>query len=184
DPVVEIPIPLGSGHRVEVSQTREPESEGWFLCDDGSWTAECSPEALADAAAKADDGEEDSDAEEDSGEEGGPKKPYLYDVLLRRGGGLLLPVNVRVTFETGEQETFEWTREMQSEKRWWRLPLLPGERKIKSVVIDPDRLWYLDRDMSDNQWFAKPDRLAAKRWGERALTRASGLLHWFMSIGG
>ncbi len=169
---------------VSVSQTREPKSQGWFLCEDGSWTAECSPEALEDAAAKA--AEEAADGEEEDTEAEAKKdgKPYLYDVLLRRGGGLLLPVKVRVTFDTGEQENFEWTREMQGEKRWWRLPIIPSARKIESVIIDPDRLWFLDRNMSDNQWFAKPDRLAAQRWGERALTRASGLLQWFMSVGG
>ncbi|QDV05047.1 hypothetical protein Poly30_05420 [Planctomycetes bacterium Poly30] len=167
---------------VRVSQTQEPKSEGWFLCEDGSWTAECSPESLADAAAKA--AQDAAEAEARSDDEDAPKVPYLYDVVLRRGGGLILPVSVRVTFDSGEQETFEWTREMQGEKRWWRLPLIPSPRKIESVIIDPDRKWFMDRNMSDNQWFAEPDQLAAARWGERALTRASGLLQWFMSIGG
>ncbi len=171
---------------VQVAQTQEPKSEGWFLCEDGSWTEECSPESLADAAAEAADAAAESDAEDgpDGASEGDPDKPYLYDVVLRRGGGLILPVTVRVHFATGEQETFEWTREMQGEKRWWRLPIIPSPRKIESVIIDPDRLWFMDRNMSDNQWFDKPDQLAAKRWGERALTRTSGLLQWFMSIGG
>ena len=175
---------------VAVGQTRKPKAEGWFLCEDGTWTSECSPEALAaaeeEAAAKA--AEESESSEWDSATDGlddeDSKKPYLYDVVLRRGGELVLPVTIRVTFDTGEHESFEWTREMQGEKRWWRLPLVSSPRKIQSVIIDPERLWYLDKNMANNQWFESPDKLAAKRWGERALTRASGLLHWFMSVGG
>ena len=35
-------------------------------------------------------------------------------------------------------------------------PAPPGQKKIASVILDPERRWYLDRDMSNNQWFASP----------------------------
>lgn len=160
---------------VQVRQTKEPESEGWFRCEDGTWTADCSPEALAEAAVSEAGEEVETDTDE---------RPYLYDVVLRRRGGLALPVKVRVTFEDGEMRDFEWSREEQLAKRWWRLPLGGGEVKIASVIIDPERLWFLDQDMSDNQWFGTPDRLAPARWGERALARSSAVLQWMMAIGG
>ena len=98
--------------------------------------------------------------------------------------GSSLPVTIRVTFENAESQDFEWTREMQFESRWWRLPIPAGPEKVESVIIDPDRLWFLDRDMSNNQWFAEPDELAPLRWGERALTRSGNVLQWLMAVGG
>ena len=89
-----------------------------------------------------------------------------------------------MTFEDGSTERFEWSREAQDARRWWRLPLLPGQKKIASVILDPERRWYLDRDMSNNQWFAEPDRVAPVHRGERSLTRMAHLLQWFMSVGG
>ena len=64
------------------------------------------------------------------------------------------------------------------------LPLLPGQEKVASVVIDPERLWFLDKNMSNNQWFMEKDELAGARWGERAAARASSMLQWFMAVGG
>ena len=86
--------------------------------------------------------------------------------------------------EEGEERDFEWTREMQFERKWWRLPLVPGQQKVTSVVSDPERLWFLDMNMSNNQWFAESDDLASQRWGERASARALSVLQWFMAIGG
>ncbi|MGD2016707.1 MAG: M1 family metallopeptidase [Planctomycetota bacterium] len=164
--------------RCEVAQTRDPRSSGWFRCDDGSWSSECSPEALAEAAASEAEGASEEESDAPAG------RPWVKDVVVRRRGDLVLPVTVQVTFEDGESLDFRWTREMQFEKAWWRLPLAPNGRKVRSVVIDPERLWFLDRNMSDNQWFAERDRLAPSRWGERAAARAANVLQWFMAVGG
>jgi len=171
--------------RCQVAQSRDPEKEGWFRCDDGGWTEDCGLVTVGDPAdgAPAEDVEEGED-EDEAESDGGPKRPWVPDVVVRRGGDLILPVTVRVTYENGESADFEWTREMQFEKNWWRLPLLPGQEKVASVVIDPDRLWFLDKNMSDNQWFADKDELAGARWGERAAARASSMLQWFMAVGG
>ncbi|MEM6675213.1 MAG: M1 family metallopeptidase [Planctomycetota bacterium] len=160
----------------EVEQTREPEKEGWFRCEDGSWTAECGPEEPV--ALEGDDDSDDDEADDET------ERPWMHDVVLRRRGDLFLPVKVRVTMEEGETLDFDWTREMQFESNWWRLPLVPGPEKVASVVIDPDRLWFLDTNMSNNQWFDESDALAAPRWGERVAARAINVLHWFMAVGG
>lgn len=171
-----------------VGQTREPKAAGWFRCEDGSWTSECAPGEEGGGGAQASDGQASAESDpvdesaDDEAEDDG--RPWIHDVLVRRRGGLILPVKIRVTFEEGESRDFEWTREMQGEKRWWRLPILPGPKKIASVIIDPERLWFLDRNMSNNQWFAKPDKLAPLRWGERAMTRSSNVLQWIMAAGG
>ena len=144
------------------------------------WTAECVP--LVEEAATAPVGDESEASEEDPAPD--PARPWIHDVVVRRRGGLVLPVTIRVTLEDGASSDYAWTREMQMEKRWWRLPITPGPKKIASVVIDPERLWFLDRNMSNNQWFSKPDRLAPLRWGERAMTRSSNVLQWIMAAGG
>ncbi len=169
----------------QVAQTRDPKSAGWFRCDDGSWTSDCSPEALASAAEAAADSEE-GEGEGDAGAEEPEKakRPWVPDIVLRRRGDLVLPVKVQVTYEDGGKVDFEWTREMQGEKNWWRLPMAADARKVTSVVIDPERLWFLDRNMTDNQWFAERDKLAPSRWGERAAARAANVLQWFMAVGG
>ena len=172
----------------QVAQTRDPKSAGWFRCDDGSWTSDCSPEALA-SAAEAEEAEAEADAEGGDGASGAEepekaKRPWVPDIVVRRRGDLVLPVKVQVTYEDGGKVDFDWTREMQGEKNWWRLPLAADARKVTSVVIDPERLWFLDRNMTDNQWFAERDKLAPSRWGERAAARAASVLQWFMAVGG
>ncbi|MEL6904004.1 MAG: hypothetical protein AAFP22_01275, partial [Planctomycetota bacterium] len=164
----------------QVAQSRDPKSEGWFRCEDGSWDATCAPDAQPAAGGSEDAG----DAADDESDDAGGKRLWIYSVTLRRKGGLVLPVDVRVTFKGGAVQEFEWTREEQQTRNWWRLPLAPGDARIESVILDPERQWYFDADMSDNQWFDAPDRLAPRRWGERALSRSSWILQWFMSVGG
>jgi hypothetical protein len=171
---------------VEVRQSRGLEPVGWFRCVDGKWQSDCGP-SLADLyGLPAPEGT--ADGGQGSAQEDGPKPPYLYDVLVRRDGELRLPVTIRVLFDRkleGESHRdFVWTREEQMLRSWWRLPLSPGDPEITAVIIDPDRGWYLDTDMRNNQWFAERDRLAPLRHSERALAGAVHTLQWFMSIGG
>lgn len=105
------------------------------------------------------------------------------EVVLMREGELCLPVHVRVTFEDGTVEDFLWTREEQQAARWKRLEFQRSQR-IVAAQIDPDRKWYIDTDMSNNQWFAERDEVAPARWGERVFSRLSFALQFSMSIGG
>jgi len=171
---------------VEVAQASGQKPKGWFRCMDGRWQANCAPSIIAPSSNEEE--EPAPETEPDSDRNGDVKaedsEPLVYDVLVRRKGELLLPVKIRVHFADRTEQDFEWTREAQSTRTWWRLPLQPGQPEITAVVIDPDRNWYLDVDMRDNQWFKSPDRLAPWRYGERALAGATHTLQWFMSIGG
>ncbi len=53
-----------------------------------------------------------------------------------------------------------------------------------SVVLDPDRAYYFDKNMSDNQWYADGDEVAPLRWTERVLNQYGHLMHWYAGIGG
>merc|ERR1712185_184665 len=57
--------------RCDVAQSRRPESEGWFRCEDGSWTSECAPEVMeaADEEGMSDGEDADEGSPADEGEE-------------------------------------------------------------------------------------------------------------------
>jgi hypothetical protein len=176
---------------VDVQQKPLADAIGFFQGQDGAFALVERPkseksdatESTTDASGKGADGETNG-------------KEWRYDVVVRRRGGLELPVKVRVSFADGSTRDFEWTRDDQAAKSWLRLPLETGAVKIVSVLVDPpvpdspasraDRLWWLDEDMSNNQWYDQKsgDHLAPLRWTERVLTQYSHLLQFFASTGG
>jgi aminopeptidase N len=104
-------------------------------------------------------------------------------ILVTREGQLSLPLEIRVTFEGDKVEHRIWTREEQIAQNWIRLEFEETSRVI-SVELDPDGKWYLDKDMSNNQWFKEKDEVAPVRWGERIFSRFVHSFHWQMGIGG
>ena len=178
---------------VSVSQSRPGEPDGLFQGEDGVFEElaeeEADETAEADGEGESDDAEpEDSDAEEgdepedEAGEEE-PERPWRVEITLRRRGDLCLPLPWRVTYEDGSTEEFVWSREAQLEQPWWRYRA-ESSRKIRSVVLDPERAYYFDEDMSDNQWYDEGDEQAPLRWAERVLNQYGHLLHWYAGIGG
>ena len=153
---------------VGVRQPRIPKPAGLFQLPDGSWGPP--PE---------------------EGEPGAPSPggELAYDVVVRRDGGLILPVDVEVRFEPVEGEesrsvTYTWTREQQQAQTWWRLPLEPGTASIRAVVLAPKPIVHLDTDLSNNAWYARSDRLAPWRWTERSITWHSRILQWLSRVAG
>ena len=153
---------------VDVRQPRTPKPAGLFQLPDGSWGPP--PE---------------------EGEPGAPSPggELAYDVVVRRDGGLILPVDVEVRFEPVEGEesrsvTYTWTREQQQAQTWWRLPLEPGTASIRAVVLAPKPIVHLDTDLSNNAWYARSDRLAPWRWTERSITWHSRILQWLSRVAG
>jgi len=178
---------------VSVSQSRPGEPDGLFQGEDGVFeelaAEEADETAEADGEGESVDAEpEDSDAEEgdepedEAGEEE-PERPWRVEITLRRRGDLCLPLPWRVTYEDGSTEEFVWSREAQLEQPWWRYRA-ESSRKIRSVVLDPERAYYFDEDMSDNQWYDEGDEQAPLRWAERVLNQYGHLLHWYAGIGG
>lgn len=112
-----------------------------------------------------------------------PERPHAFEVTVHRRGTLALPVPVRLTFSDGSVEERLWTREEQLERPWLRLA---GERtsELVSAQVDPERGYYLDLDLSNNQWFADSDGLAPIRWAERAGAQALRRLHFHARLGG
>jgi hypothetical protein len=175
---------------VGVKQSRASKRKGWFQVEDGRFRTiediEKEAEELAaegEAAVESSGGEELTAGEGESSEAEEGERPWLIEITLQRRGELCLPLPIRIEFEGGEVKEFTWSRQEQLKDSWWRLRL-EDSRKVKSVVLDPERLYYLDRDMSDNQWYAQGDEVAPLRWTERVLNQYGHLLHWYGGIGG
>ncbi len=118
----------------------------------------------------------------DSGTEK-PARENRLEVLVSRSGELCLPVDVRWSFDDGTSETVRWTREEQLKSRWIRYTRLSSKTCVRAA-IDPDRGYYLDSNMRDNQWFKEQDGVAPWRWAERAFSRAAHWLHFQGGLGG
>ncbi len=179
---------------VDVSQARPPEPAGYFTGEDGAFAlleeepeeggGDGAPERAAggpDVGEAGEDGGAVADRDESAAE--APERPWRVEITLRRRGELCLPLPWRVTYEDGTTEDFVWSREAQLESPWWRYRA-EGGRKIRSVVLDPERVYYFDEDMSDNQWYERGDVTAPMRWSERVLNQYGHLLHWYAGIGG
>ncbi len=148
---------------VEVTQEPRSDRVGLFQSEGGRFTAPL---------------EDEGDSAE--GEEG---VPWQITVLLRHNGEIRIDLPYVLTFEDGSTESGVWTREEQGATAWKRLDL-DSTQKLKSAVLDPDRGIYLDRDMSNNQWYDETDDLAPWRWGERVLAQYQRAFHWMSGIGG
>jgi hypothetical protein len=147
---------------VEVAQKLEAKPKGWFPQASGEWKEREDP-------AK-------------SGDEG----PWRVNLLVRRKGDLLLPLKLSLRYADGTGETFLWSREDQARTTWWK-PLEGREvalKKLISAVLDPERVYDFDKNLSNNQWFDATDERTPLRWAERAFEEYAHLLHWFGGIGG
>ncbi|MDA1266747.1 MAG: M1 family metallopeptidase, partial [Planctomycetota bacterium] len=154
---------------VDVRQNRASKPKGYFLRNG----------VFVDITE--DDGDEPEGEDEDLLDK---SLPWIFDVVVRRHGTLCLPLTIEVTFEDATVVRFEWTREAQLEQTWLRLPLEQGVKKIKRVLIDPERFYYIDANMADNQWYDQRDEVTPVRWAERAWSQYTHLLHWYSTIGG
>lgn len=154
---------------VDVHNKRATEPVGWFAQGSGEWTKSGKPV--------------DEDADETKDVKGAR---WLSDVVVRRKGVLYLPLKLEITYEGGSRRAFLWSVEDQRRTTWWK-PLGDGEvraQKIVAAVLDPERVYYLDTDMSNNQWYERTENVTPLRWSERVFAQYSQLLHWLGGIGG
>jgi len=147
---------------VEVEQARKSEPRGFFQAEGGEFL-----ERTAGTP----------------GEDEAPEQPWRARILLRRSGTLALPLPVKLSFDNGSTRAEVWTREEQLACDWKRFEH-EGDRKLVAVVLDPLRAYYIDRDLSNDAWFAEKDELAPWRWGERALAQYQHWLVFLQGLGG
>jgi hypothetical protein len=90
---------------------------------------------------------------------------YRTTVVVRRHGEAVFPVDVLVTFESGEQITEHW----DGRDRWKAFSYDRGAPAL-SAIVDPKRILLLDVNYTNNSMTLKPTTgTAATRWTARWL---------------
>jgi hypothetical protein len=94
------------------------------------------------------------------------------EVLVRRLGGVRLPVEILVELEGGRTVTAAW----DGQDRWTRLRY-PGARVVRALV-DPERKIAIDVNPSNNSWVDEKGvaRRSARKWAARYLLWLQHLL--------
>jgi hypothetical protein len=169
---------------VTVSQSRAAKPAGWFQEGTGPFKELAEDEGGEEPdVVHAGDTETQEDEDSDEDEADKEKRPWEVSVLLTQKEEFCIPVTWEITYADGSTERGEWTRAQQLEQNWHRMSF-ESDKKVDSVVLDPDSDCWIDVDMSDNQWHAKKDKVTALRWSERVLSQWEHMLLWYMSVGG
>jgi hypothetical protein len=100
---------------------------------------------------------------------------FRTELIVRREGEALFPVDVRVSFEDGEQITEKW----DGRDRWKRYAY-EGKARARSAQIDPDRVLLLDVNYTNNSKTLAPQAgRAATKWSLKWLVwLQDALLTW------
>ena len=85
---------------------------------------------------------------------------YVTELVVRRYGEAIMPVNLLVSFADGRQVREDW----DGRDRW---KLYRWERPVRALTaqVDPDRTLLLDVNYTNNSWTLEPQAEgAARKW--------------------
>jgi hypothetical protein len=109
------------------------------------------------------------------------QKTYVTDVTVRRFGEAVLGgearVKLRVVFEDGSEEVRHW----DGRDRWENFRF-ENPAKAKSAEIDPDLIWLIDSNLSNNSLKAKPSKGGVTRLASRLLFWVQNYLHYLSAL--
>ncbi len=111
--------------------------------------------------------------------EGGKSPVYRSEVVVRRLGQGVFPVDVLLVFEDGSQVRRHWDGRAR-----WKLFVHQGPAKLHHAVVDPDGVLLLDLDRTNNSRLVHPaGHLAAAKWASKWMIWAQDLLQTFAFFG-
>jgi PAS domain-containing protein len=88
---------------------------------------------------------------------------YRTEVMVRRLGGGVFPVEILLTFDDGQRIRTQWSGEERS-----KLIAVEHPAKLVSAEVDPDRVLALDIDRTNNSRLLKPAaRVPAVKWSSK-----------------
>lgn len=102
---------------------------------------------------------------------------YESEVTVRRMGGVVVPVEVRVVFENGEQ--FNTT--FDGQYRWTRYHFLKPT-KVRYAEVDPEHKLLLDVNFSNNSRTLESHHGAVVKWTSKIMFWIQNLLMSLMSL--
>jgi hypothetical protein len=98
------------------------------------------------------------------------------EVVVRRLGGVALPVFTDLVFADGQRARLRW----DGRERWVRFRVV-GPRLARAEV-DPDQTQLLDDDRLNNSRRVEPDRRASRRWAQRLRFWIQNILETFAAL--
>ena len=99
---------------------------------------------------------------------------YRTEVVIRRHGGGVFPVEVLLVFEDDSEVRVPWDGEER-----WKLFVEERPSKLAYAAVDPERVLLLDLDYTNNSKLRKKDRLAAGKWALKWMVWLQDLLMTF-----
>jgi hypothetical protein len=110
--------------------------------------------------------------DEDADQSGEAETLYRSEVVVRRVGEGVFPVEVLMVFEDGSE-----VRRLWNGRERWRLFVHEGSAKLEYAVVDPERILLLDLDWTNNsRQVEDPGWLAPAKWASKWLVWAQDLL--------
>lgn len=109
-----------------------------------------------------------------------PSEPasFRHEVVVRRYGDGIFPVDVLLVFADGTTHRERW----DGRARWTSF-VREGPSKLERVVVDPDEVLALDLDRTNNSRLAKPaSKLAAVKWASKWMLWLQDRLQAFASF--
>ncbi len=89
---------------------------------------------------------------------------YEARVVLLRKGEVIMPMDVLIRFDNGQEEWKKWDgKERSMEYKF------VGNRKIQSVELDPERKIFMDLNFNDNSYTIEPDSTPLWKYAEKFL---------------
>jgi hypothetical protein len=106
-------------------------------------------------------------------------KIFDTEVLVRRKGEVISPVEVLIMFEDGTRKREKWNGKYRWERYRYK-----GPARIKSAVVDPEFKLLLDINRSNNSRTTNPNEIAPIKWTSKWLLWLQHALEVFTIFGG
>ncbi len=137
------------------------------------------PDGQPVVAGKESSGKEGPEAEDEATSREGAsednKPVFRTEVVVRRLGGGVFPVDVLMVFDDGTEVRRPWDGRAR-----WQLFVEERAAKLEYAVVDPDRVLLLDLDYTNNSRLVKPaSQFAARKWSSKWMVWLQDLMTTF-----
>ena len=96
------------------------------------------------------------------------------NVMVHRIGGVVLPVELRVTYEDGSQETIQWSGEENT-----KFFVFENDTRVVTAEIDPEFKLYLDLNLNNNSLTLNPKKTPSLKIGSKMMYWVHNLIQSF-----
>lgn len=108
-------------------------------------------------------------------EDSGATELYRSEVVVRRHGLGVFPLELLLVFEDGSEKRFDWDG-----KEPWKVFTEERASKLEYAALDPERVLLLDTDYSNNSRLMKSQAtFAARKWASKWMVWMQDFLHTF-----